>query len=169
MKRFFIVSLLLSAAAHSRADDQLVALSEKVSPSVVHIGVESGDGAGTGTGFIVAEDMIVTNHHVVNRCQRAVIKFQGGVFAVPSGVLHLDQARDIAVIKVATRKELMKPLTIAKILPKQGQDVAAYGNPMRLEFSVTRGIVSAIRTSDFLNQLIEAEKLAGTWIQTDAR
>jgi hypothetical protein len=168
MRGVFVVPVLLFVAGRCIADDRLVALSEKVAPSVVHLGAESEDGASTGTGFVVGEDMIVTNHHVVKGCKRLLVKFQGGAYAVPSGVLHLDKDKDIAVVKVATRKELMKPLAVAKTLPKQGQDVAAYGNPHGLEFSVTRGIVSAIRTSDFLNQLMEGEQLAGTWIQTDA-
>ncbi|MBN1590399.1 MAG: hypothetical protein JW888_12870 [Pirellulales bacterium] len=44
---------------------RLVALSEKVGLSVVHLYVTSEAGKATGSGFIVAGDMIVTNYHVV--------------------------------------------------------------------------------------------------------
>lgn len=168
MRRPLALAFLLLAFQHAAADDRLVALSEKVGLSVVHLYVTAPAGNATGSGFIVAGDMIVTNHHVVEGCRGVMVKFQGGVYTVASGVLHLDKARDIAVIKIDSRPELMKALPVSAALPKQGEDVAAFGNPQGLEFSVTRGIVSAIRTSDFLNQLDQDEPLGGNWIQTDA-
>jgi hypothetical protein len=83
-------------------------------------------------------------------------------------VLHLDKARDIAVIKVVARPELMKQLPVSRVLPRQGEDVAAFGNPQGLEFSVTRGIVSGIREASYLNNLNLGKNFGGIWIQTDA-
>lgn len=168
MKRLLGVALLLFAFGIAAADDRLAEMLEKVEPSVVHLAAETDASVAVGTGFIVADDMIVTNHHVVEGCRTLVVKFHGGVFAIAGGVLHLDKAKDIAVIKMATRTELMKSLPVSKTLPKQGQDVVACGNPRELAFTVTRGIVSAIRPSDFLNQLGDGGSLAGTWVQTDA-
>ncbi|MEN6452415.1 MAG: trypsin-like peptidase domain-containing protein [Thermoguttaceae bacterium] len=164
------VVVLLSAATimlmppAGVADEALVKLSEKIGMSVVHLETEKG----IGSGFIAGEDIVVTNYHVVEECERLTVKFPGGVFAIAKGVLHLDQAKDIAVVKVTARPELMRRLAISRTLPKQGEDVAAFGNPQALDFSVTRGIVSAIREAAFLNDLDLGKRFEGTWIQTDA-
>ncbi|MGO8688645.1 MAG: trypsin-like peptidase domain-containing protein [Thermoguttaceae bacterium] len=164
MKLSAISCLLLFLAAPAVADERLVALNEKVQASVVCLTTD----AGQGSGFIVGEGMIVTNYHVVDGCRGLTVKFVGGVFAKADGVLYLDKERDIAIVKIATRRELMKPLPVSSALPKQGEDVAAFGNPRGLESTVTRGIVSAVRTAKYINELMGGKELAGTWIQTDA-
>ncbi len=152
-------------AATASAGQGLVDLSEKVGPSITHLTTDTG---ASGSGFVAGPDVVVTNYHVVDGCREVTVKFQGDVFAKAAGVLHLDAAKDVAVIRVSTRPELMVPLKIRGALPKQGEDVAAFGNPQGLEFSVTRGIVSGLRTSESLNEIFRGTKQQGTWIQTDA-
>ncbi len=112
--------------------------------------------------------MIVTNHHVVDGCRSLTVKFQGGVSARADGVLYLDEAKDIAVVGITTRKELMKKLAVSAALPKQGEDVAAFGSPKGFESSLSRGIVSGVRTAKYLNELNLGKRFDGTWVQTDA-
>jgi S1-C subfamily serine protease len=159
-----IAWVLLLAAYGTRADESLVRLNETVENSIVHLTTKTG----SGSGFVATRDTIITNYHVVEGCNELTVKFQGGVSAKATGVLYLNQEKDIAVVKVATRPELMKPLPISSTLPKQGEDVAAFGNPQGLEFSITRGIVSGIRSANYLNQLGLGKTFAGTWLQTDA-
>ncbi len=160
--------LLFLLTASSLADERLAALSEKVQPSVVTLTTETAEGSAQGSGFVAGDTMIITNHHVVEGCRTLTVKFQGGLSARADGVLYLDEARDIAVVSIATRKELMKKLAVSSALPKQGEDVAAFGSPKGFESSLTRGIVSSVRTSKFLNELNLGKRFDGTWIQTDA-
>jgi S1-C subfamily serine protease len=148
----------------SPASGPIAALCDKVQPSIVTLTTETA----LGSGFVAGDAVIVTNYHVVDGCRSLTVKFQGGLSAKADGVLYLNQAKDIAVVAIANRKELMKKLTLCGELPKQGEDVAAFGNPEGLESTVTRGIVSSIRTAKYLNELNLGKRFEGTWIQTDA-
>jgi hypothetical protein len=150
------------------ADDRLIELSKRVRPSVVHLLVSKKPNDASATGFVVSPSMVVTNYHVVKNCSNVLVKFDGGAFATADGLLYVDESKDLAVLRVTTRSELMPSLSVASVLPEQGEDVVAFGNPDGLEFSITRGVVSAVRTSEYLNKIDGENALKGTWIQTDA-
>jgi hypothetical protein len=150
------------------ADDRLIELSKRVRPSVVQLLVSKDPNDTSATGFVVSSSMVVTNYHVVRNCTNVLVKFDGGAFAAADGLLYFDESKDLAVIKVTTRSELMPSLSVSNVLPEQGEDVVAFGNPDGLEFSITRGVVSAVRTSEYLNKIDGEDALKGTWIQTDA-
>ncbi|MFM2096584.1 MAG: putative serine protease HhoB precursor [Planctomycetota bacterium] len=162
--RLLFLGIVFILASASAADDRLVELTEKVTPSVVHVLTDQG----SGSGFVASDNLIVTNYHVLRGASSLRAKFTGNVEIECTTVLHKDEARDIAIFRCDTRPELMKPLPISREKPKQGEDVAAYGNPLGFEFSVTRGIVSAIRSAEELNRLELGKEFKGTWIQTDA-
>ena len=162
--RLVLFSLSLLLGATSLADERLAALSEKVQPSVVNLMTETAQGSG----FVAGDTMIVTNHHVVEGCRSLTVKFHEGLSAKADGLLFWDEAKDIAVVSITTRKELMKKLALSGTLPKQGEDVAAFGSPKGFESSLTRGIVSGVRTAKYLNELNLGKRFDGTWVQTDA-
>ncbi|WP_052035044.1 S1C family serine protease [Rhodopirellula europaea] len=148
------------------ADEPLVELVDQVGKSVVFLQTDKG----SGTGFIVDSQLIVTNWHVVDTAAQVLVKFNGDVFAPVEGLLFKDADRDIAVLRVKTRKELMLPIALEEKLPKQGQTVLAFGNPQGLEFSISRGIVSASRDAAFMSGRFKDIKqdIEANWIQTDA-
>jgi len=148
----------------SDADDTLVRLLEKLKPSVVAIETDKG----TGTGFLVGAGKVVTNHHVIAGADEVYVKFSDRKKVQADGTYFLDQERDIAILKIPTEGISAAPLAVAAYLPKQGQDVIALGNPRGFEFTVTRGIVSSVRTAAELNDILGDDDLAGTWVQTDA-
>ncbi len=150
------------------ADDRLIELSKRVRPSVVKLLVSKKPNDASATGFVVSPSMVVTNYHVVRNCTNVLVKFDGGAFAAADGLLYFDESKDLAVLKVTTRSELMPSLSVSNVLPEQGEDVVAFGNPDGLEFSITRGVVSAVRASEYLNKIDGEDALKGTWIQTDA-
>ncbi len=148
-------------------------VAEDVRSSVVQIYTKSEkDWHGSGTGFFVRDDIIVTNHHVIfdrknkNRAAHQVLVVlhdEASEFA--HGYLYQDEATDIAILKVP-RNANIKPLHLAagvKSNVRQGDEVAAFGHPVGLEFSFTPGYVSAIREGQALR-----EDLAGTWIHHSA-
>ena len=159
---FVSASLILQVAL---ADEALVQLLEKIKPSVVTIETDMG----SGTGFFVASDKIMTNHHVIEGASEVFVKFSNKDRVPALGTLYIDKARDIAVLNIKPHgNAAIKPFVVLDGLPKPGQDVIALGSPRGFEFTVTRGIVSSVRSADDINKIFKADDLSGTWVQTDA-
>lgn len=138
-----------------------VDLVKKVSPSVTTVVVkvpqgnspfadDTEDVQGVGTGFFVSEDgLLITNEHVV--CDSAgpanvtIVTSEDKTYTVQSIVS--DPFQDIAILKVDTKGDQIKPLKFANLNSniQPGQDVIAIGNPLGVNpGSVTRGIVSGL-------------------------
>ncbi len=119
-----------------------------VSPSVVAITVQSGQGGGQGSGVIFdTEGRILTNNHVVAAAG------QGSTISVTlndlrtydATVVGTDSSTDLAVIKLDKAPKDLKAIALgdAKALTV-GEPVMAVGNPLGLAGTVTTGIVSAL-------------------------
>ncbi len=155
--------LLLALPRFSRAAD-LADLIEKIEPSIVRIDVVKGDGRGVGSGYVLMPDGIVaTNYHVIAGANDATAVFKNGQTAKVLGTLLLDDKRDIAILKIDMQS--LPVLSLADVLPRQGDSVTAFGAPVGLSFSASDGIVSAVRHGD---EISEGDTLLGTWIQTTA-
>ncbi|MFM9941025.1 MAG: trypsin-like peptidase domain-containing protein [Hyphomicrobiaceae bacterium] len=110
-------------------------------------------GTGLGTGFIIdrAKGWILTNAHVAKRSPSTVEIALGEAENdwLPAERIYVDNHLDIAVLKVAADK-LPADAIAAKLgcmhMVKQGATVVAYGHPISLNFTATRGIVSSVRT-----------------------
>lgn len=115
---------------------------------VVVITADSDDKpVGQGSGFIVAKDRIITNHHVLTGASSVVIVFADGETARVEGVTGDSPTRDLTVLSVPTGKR--QPLNIGDELSvQQGDSVYALGAPRGLELSITNGIVSGFRQID---------------------
>ena len=113
--------------------------------SVVSI-TKDGFDSSHGSGFIISEDLILTNQHVVGDSQYVTIKLadKDGFITLTDGeVIRVDEARDVALIK-SRGKFKEKYFALNTILPKQGDDVFVIGSPLDigLESTLTKGIVS---------------------------
>jgi len=99
-----------------------------------------------GSGFLVSPDgMVVTNYHVIDTGNVAIVKFPDGIVLPVDGVLAADKARDLAIIKI--HGKTFRTLALGDSDDIQvGEEVVAIGNPLSLESTVSNGIVSAIRT-----------------------
>jgi hypothetical protein len=113
----------------------------------------------SGTGFLVSPNgVIVTNYHVIETGNVAIVKFPDGTVLPVDGVLAADKIRDLAIIKI--HGKTFRTLTLGNSDRVQvGEEVVAIGNPLSLESTVSNGIVSGVRT---------VEKLGGKFLQTTA-
>jgi len=110
-------------------------------------------GTGTGTGFIIDRDKgwILTNAHVAKRSPSTVEIAVGDAESewIAADRVYVDNHLDIAVLKV-TPDKLPGDAVAAKLgctqTVKQGETIVAYGHPINLNFTATRGIVSSVRT-----------------------
>ena len=142
--------LLLAPAIYATQDrENLPALVKRVKPSVVAIATYDANGEPlmTGSGFFLRPGQVVTNLHVVRGAVKVEIKTldgKGKVFPV-NGTLALDEEGDLALLNVDMPLERSRTTELARDLPDEGEPIFVIGNPLKLEGSVSDGIVSAVR------------------------
>ena len=121
---------------------------------------------GEGSGFIWdTEGNIVTNYHVVASASIVDVEFADGS-QYPASVIGLDPNSDLAIIKVNSNGKILTPLNLGDSTNvKVGNHTIVIGSPFGQEFSMSSGIVSAIkRTVPSQNTLFSIPNV----IQTDA-
>lgn len=100
---------------------------------------------GLGTGFIIeANGLIITNNHVIQGADQIEVQLSDeSKKTYKAEVIGTDPKTDIALIKIKIKKKLPTiPLgSSEKLLP--GEWVAAFGNPLGLGHTITKGIISA--------------------------
>lgn len=148
---FALVLLVASfGRASVHADETLPNLVKRVKPAVVAIATydASGEALMTGSGFFLRPGQVVTNLHVIRGAVRAEIKTldgKGKVFPV-NGTLAVDEEGDLALLSVdMPLASATRSTELAKDLPDEGETIFVIGNPLKLEGSVSDGIVSAVR------------------------
>jgi len=148
---------LTEAAAQPAFDteeQQNIAVYKKALPSVVNI--TSTEVAfdffygpvpqqGQGSGFVLTkEGLILTNNHVIGNAQRLEVMLSNK-HKYRAKVLAVDKNHDLALIKIDAPDLLPVTLSDSRNL-MVGQRVYAIGNPFGLNGTMTRGIISAIRS-----------------------
>lgn len=124
-------------------------------PQIEHVG---------GSGVIVSPDgYIVTNNHVVDGAVDIHVTMSNRKI-MTAKLIGRDPLTDLAVIKIDGHDLPSAPLGDSSKL-RPGQTVLAFGNPYGFQFTVTRGIVSALNRP---NPDPENRRKPGGFIQTDA-
>jgi len=100
------------------------------------------DGRHTGSGFVVAPDLIITARHVVDRRGDYAILFADGSRRSVQAI-RISEVSDCAVLQVS--KAGLVPLVVTTEV-RVGQSILVIGTPLDSKFFnyVTRGIVSKI-------------------------
>ena len=134
----------------------------KIRTRVEYPGFTDKKGSSTGAGFLIdaRKGWIVTNAHVSSRNPASIeVAFKGQAF-IEAKLIYADQHLDLAVIEIspeAIPKRTRRAELNCSAWPEIGSEVGAYGHPLSLDFSITRGVVSGSRYRH--NRY---------WIQTDA-
>ena len=116
---------------------------QKISPSVVEITAESDTMTSTGTGFFYDDGgTVVTNYHVIEDCQTAIITLADGSTYDVVSVLGYDEDRDIAILSTECKNS--KPLSVRTSAASTGESVYVLGSSLGLTGSLSSGIVSAV-------------------------
>jgi Trypsin-like peptidase domain/TPR repeat/Tetratricopeptide repeat len=151
--------VFLCAGVAGAQGDALPELVRRVKPSVVSVITYNarGEVQVTGSGFFVRPDRVVTNLHVVEGATRVEIRTfdgKGKTYAV-AGLSGVDEEGDLALLSVPAAAERARSLETNAPVPEEGEHVFVIGNPLRLEGSVSDGIVSAIREVPSLGRIIQ--------------
>ncbi|WP_254508724.1 trypsin-like peptidase domain-containing protein [Anatilimnocola floriformis] len=171
--------LLAPAAASEARFTPIVRAIEAARPSVVNIhgrktvraenasfgsegGVKQVNGMGTGIIFD-ARGYIITNYHVVEGVSNIQVTLHNDRNAVAKLVAH-DPKTDLAVIKIESDSPLKVVHFGTSCDLRTAEEVVAMGNAYGYEYTVTRGIVSALHRTV---QVSDEQKYQDL-IQTDA-
>src|SRR5713101_5404483 len=141
----------------SRAQESLPELVRRIKPSAV--AVETFDARGEklsrGSGFFIDLDRVVTNRHVIEGAYRAEVHLNSGYAYQVRSVAAVDAEGDLALLRVEAPANLVRPLSLNRTSPQEGESVVVIGNPFGLEGSVTNGIVSAVRDIPGFGRIIQ--------------
>lgn len=146
---------------------------DQVSNAVVLINVEtpkSSDpndkpASGSGTGFLIGENLFITNAHVVtaekssitnaeNDHNKIQLYHKDSARAFDVKLIALDVRADIAILSIPEWKEYVKefgkqtPLVFEKSIEPAGSTVYAIGNPLGFGWLVSKGIIRTDRYID---------------------
>jgi S1-C subfamily serine protease len=161
-----------AAPAYDAEEQNNIAVYRRVLPSVVNItsttlvfdffnGVVPAHGQGSG--FILDKSgHVLTNYHVVENANRGIEVMLSNKRRYAAKVIGTDKVHDLALLQIdAPNLEPVNLADSAGLLV--GQKVYAIGNPFGLNGTMTRGIISSIRS------IRESEgALIEDAIQTDA-
>src|SRR5437667_11462932 len=149
---FVLLAIPQTAFAQQPCSEPLTSLFERVSPSVVSIQVTKINKAKpqrrfetvVGSGLLIERDgQVLTNAHVVDGAASLSVTLDSGT-KTPARVLGVDTVTDLALLRL----EATSPLPAARLGDSSalhvGDEVVAIGNPMGLEQTMTRGIVSGL-------------------------
>lgn len=151
----FIAVLVLGlpiASAAQPCAETLAQLFERVSPAVVSIQAMKINKIKpqrrfetiVGSGVIIDKDgQVLTNAHVVDGAASLTITLDSGS-KVPARIVGLDTVLDVALVRVETGTPLPAARLGDSMSIKVGDEVVAIGNPIGLDQTMTRGIVSGL-------------------------
>src|SRR6267378_1050146 len=157
MTFLWLLIVLLFVAAPVTPQDSLPELVRRIKPSAVAIETfdARGEKLSRGSGFFIDVDRVVTNRHVIEGAYRAEVHLNSGHTFPVKNVLAVDAEGDIALLKVDAPAHRVRPLSLERTSPQEGESVVVIGNPFGLEGSVTNGIVSAVRDIPTFGRIIQ--------------
>jgi len=174
-----------STGTSALADDMNVRrqqLVQRLEKSVVLLKVQCANQGKLGSGFLTelgGSVVLLTNFHVVNGAQHITAEFHDGKLGNVPGYRWASPSMDLCILEIQLPPGDRPPLPLLDDEPAKGAEVLALGAPEGLGFSVTNGIVSAVRNrreGHWEYETSEEEpdaKMIGSsldarWIQTSA-
>ncbi len=143
--------------------------------AIVQIVAQSSTGQSVtlGSGFVVdAKGLVATNYHVLRGRRDLAVQFRDKQKYRVTGMRAVNKEGDLAVLELEKKPEKLRVLVLApQTPPRQGDNVIAIGHPHGLSFTVTAGIVSAVRKTSELPEEVSGMISAPQdqlWVQTSA-
>ena len=143
-----------AAPSFDAEEQQNIGVYKKALPSVVNITSTAVQfdfflgpvpQSGQGSGFILDKDgLILTKNHVIDNAQRVEVTLWDK-HKYKATVVTVDKGHDLALVKINAPNLVPATLSDSAGLAV-GQRVYAIGNPFGLSGTMTRGIISAIRS-----------------------
>src|SRR5205809_708996 len=153
----WILVTFFATVVPANSQDALPELVRRIKPSAVAIVTfdNHGESLSRGSGFFIDVDRVVTNRHVIEGAYRAEVHSSTGNVYPVKGVLAVDAEGDVALLRIEAPPNLVRPLSLERTSPQEGESIVVIGNPFGLEGSVTNGIVSAVRDIPGFGRIIQ--------------
>lgn len=131
-------------------EDKSIETAQKLLNATVKIHV---DATSSGSGYYIAPNTILTAEHVIHRVPSSQVKFTKKDGTVCYGTIGYREeiTTDLAIITTDCTSTYLTLATTAV----EGQSIIAVGNPSGYDWTVSKGIIGALRRYD--------------WIQFDAK
>ncbi len=157
--QLLLLLIALVTARPSYSQENLPELVKRVKPAIVAIVTYDASGVAltTGSGFFLRPGQVVTNLHVIRgarRCEVKTLDGKGRIYQV-AGLLDVDEEGDLALLSVDVPHSRARASQLAPLLPEEGEKIFVIGNPLKLEGSVSDGIVSAVRELPNIGKIIQ--------------
>ena len=150
----FSITEASASPAFDTEEQQNIAVYKRALPSVVNITSTAVafnffygpvPQSGQGSGFVLdKQGHILTNNHVIDNAQRVEVTL-ADKHKYKATVVTVDKAHDLALLQINAPGLVPATLSESRDLVV-GQRVYAIGNPFGLSGTMTRGIISAIRS-----------------------
>ena len=163
MKKIIIFILALTSSVYANELEKILDQANKYTVKIYNSTdtpfIEDGYSPGAGSGFLIdkVNGIIVTNAHVASyspALNRLNFKYSN---PVQSKQVYIDTDIDLALLKIdpaSIPKDAVEAKLHCKNDYKQGQSVVAFGHPAQKDFTITRGIISAVRfETDFFESI----------------
>jgi S1-C subfamily serine protease len=98
-----------------------------------------------GSGVFVQSNIIATNFHVIEGGRYYCVERGAGVALMNAEIYKFDETHDVALLKIEENFP-SSVLSLNTKLPEPGIDIMVAGSPMALTGTLSKGIVSAIRS-----------------------
>jgi S1-C subfamily serine protease len=152
-------SLAIAAESPERIFREAREYTVQIRTQITHPFIEDTKGSSTGAGFVIdaARGWIATNAHVVGQSPSEVqVAFADDEFR-PARKLYVDPFADVAILEVDARgRELVAPRLDCDRPTSVGETIVAFGHPLGILFTGSRGIVSG-HTRQLLNDLVQID------------
>jgi S1-C subfamily serine protease len=126
-----------------------------------------GFSGGVGTGFLIGDNLIMTNAHVVSNSRRTLITKHGSAQKFKANILHIAHDCDLAVLALEEGEEALKGLQKFEFegVPELESSVRVIGYPVGGDrMSITRGVVSRIDFRPYAHSKVDSHLV----VQIDA-
>lgn len=113
---------------------------QKYSSATVEILSYKNSRTSIGTGFFIADGIVVTNNHIIKGADMVTVKTDNGTAYDVKSVVGYDEDTDIAILKIDSKNDYLE-LNQSKV--SAGNDAFSFGNPLDSGLTALQGSITS--------------------------
>lgn len=144
---------LISTLENIKKPD-LSVLYEKLKNSVFVVYTTNNYNTYQGTAFLIESNgLCISNYHIFNSANKGIVQNSHGNIYPIEDIIYSDRVNDLIIFKIALNNDQITPLKISKSNPRVGEECFTIGNPMGLNQTLSKGIISGFRNNEKVIQI----------------
>ena len=149
---------LISTRAQSISADQVFSSLEQSVFQIRIMEEKSGSQVALGTGFLVAEERLATNYHVVSSAVLEPAKYRVEIDwheqKIELAVVRVDVVNDLALLSLPQPLQNSPPIfRLSRNKPKKGELLYSLGNPHDLGMTIVEGNYNGLVENKYLDRI----------------